>query len=148
MRFRAILEQTGKSATGIQVPAEIVERLGRGKKPPVRVTINGHTYRSSVAVMGGVYMLGVSAENRLAAGVVAGEAVDVDVLLDTEPREVVVPPDLAFALDNSPEARAFFDRLSYSNKMRQVLSIEAAKTEETRQRRIGKAVTMFKEGRA
>jgi uncharacterized protein YdeI (YjbR/CyaY-like superfamily) len=61
---------------------------------------------------------------------------------------VVVPPDLAFALDNSPEARAFFDRLSYSNKMRQVLSIEAAKTEETRQRRIGKAVTMFKEGRA
>jgi uncharacterized protein YdeI (YjbR/CyaY-like superfamily) len=98
-------------------------------------------------VEGDAYILSVSAENRDAAGVVAGEEVDVDIHLDTEPREVVVPPDLAMALDNVPEARRYFDELSYSNKLRQVLAIEAAKTETTRQRRIGNAVAMLRERR-
>ncbi|MEA2844373.1 MAG: hypothetical protein QOJ69_2044, partial [Actinomycetota bacterium] len=98
MRFRTTLELGGKTATGIRVPDEVVEGLGSGKRPPVRVTINGHTYRSTVAVMGGAFMVGVSAEERSKAGVAAGDEVDVDIELDTEPREVVVPPDFAAAL--------------------------------------------------
>jgi hypothetical protein len=147
MRFRATIQLGGKTATGIRVPAEVVASLGASKRPPVRVTINGHTYRSTVAPMGGVSMLGVSAENREAAGVQAGDEVDVDVELDTEPRKVTVPADFADALDRVPDARRFFDGMSYSNKLRHVLSIEQAKTAETRQRRIAKAVSTLQEGR-
>ncbi len=147
MRFRATLQSHGKTATGINVPAEIVESLGPSKRPPVRVTINGHTYRSSVALMGGDFMLGVSAENREATGVHAGDEVEIDIELDTEPRAVTVPPDFADALDRDADARRFFDGLSYSNKRRLVLSIEGTKSAETRQRRIAKAVTMLNEGR-
>ena len=147
MRFRVTLERGGKTATGIRVPAEVVESLGSGKRPPVRVTINGHTYRSSVAVMGGVYLVGVSAEERANARVAAGDELDVDLELDTEPREVVVPADFAEALDAEAEARRFFDGLSYSNKRRHVLTIDAAKTPETRQRRIDKSVATLHEGR-
>lgn len=148
MKFRTTLLQSGKTATGFEVPPEVVESLGKGKKPPVRVTINGHTYRSSVAVMNGVFMVGVSAENREAAGVKGGDELDIDIELDTEKREVTVPPDLAEALENDPEAKRFFEGLSYSNKSRHVLSIEGAKTEETRQRRVEKAISMFREGRS
>jgi hypothetical protein len=147
-RFRATIQQSGKTATGIRVPAEVVERLGSSKRPPVRVTINGHTYRSTVAVMGGVFMLSVSAENREKLGVTAGDAVDVDLELDTEPREVTVPPDFAKELKRDPNARRFFDGLSYSRKLWFVLGIGQAKTAETRQRRIVKAVGMLREGRA
>lgn len=140
MRFRATLLASGKTATGIQVPDEIVARLGAGKRPPVRVTINGHTYRNTVAVMGGVFMVGVSAENRAAAGVGAGDEIDVDLELDTEPREVTVPADLAEALNRDPAVRRRFDALSYSGRRRHVLAVEDAKTPETRQRRIAKAV--------
>ena len=148
MRFRTVLELGGKTATGIRVPAEVVEALGKGKRPAVRVTINGHTYRNTVAVMGGAYMVGVSAENRAAAGVVAGDEVDVDIELDTEPREVAVPPDLAAALDQDPNARRFFDGLSPSRKQWHVAAVEGARSAETRQRRIGKSVAMCREGRA
>jgi hypothetical protein len=147
MKFRAPLLLAGRTATGIQVPPRIVEGLGKGKRPPVTVTINGHTYRSTVAPMGGVFMIGVSAENRQAAGVSAGDTLDVDVELDTEPREVVVPPDFSKALKNDAEAKRFFEGLSYSNKRRFVLSIEDAKTPETRQRRIDKSVGTLREGR-
>ncbi len=148
MSFRATLEQSGKTATGIKIPEEVVESLGKGKRPPVLVTINGgYTYRSTVAVMGGAYMVSVSADNRQAAGVRAGDELEVDLELDAEHREVVVPPDLAVALDDVPEARMFFDCLSYSNKMRHVMSIDAAKTEDTRRRRIQKIVAMLREGR-
>jgi hypothetical protein len=147
MRFRATLELNGKTATGIQVPAEIVERLGPSKRPPVRVTINGHTYRSSLAFMGGVFMLGVSAENRASAGVAAGDEVEIEIELDSEPREVSVPPDFTDALERDGDARRFFDGLSYSNQRRFVISIEAAKTAETRQRRVAKAVGLLREGR-
>jgi len=147
MRFRATIRLGGKTATGIQVPAEIMESLGSSRRPPVRVTINGHTYRSTVAVMGGQFMLPVSAEQRENAGVAAGDEVDVDIELDTEPREVTVPPDLAEALDGDADAKRFFDGLSYSHKRRHVLAIEDAKTAETRQRRVAKAVSMLREGR-
>jgi hypothetical protein len=148
MRFRATIEQSGKTATGIRVPDEVVTGLGAGKRPAVRVTIGGHTYRSTVASMGGVFMVGVSAENRASAGIAAGETVDVDIELDTAPREVTVPPDLAEALERDAAAKRTFDELSYSNKQWHVLSIEGAKTAETRRRRIAKSIGMLREGRA
>jgi len=147
MRFRATLETEGKTATGINVPVEVVDALGGGKRPRVKVTINGHTYRSSVAVLGGRYMLGVSAENRAAAGVEGGQEVDVDLELDTAPREVTVPPDFASALADEPAALATFDGLSYSNKSWHVLQIDGAKTDETRQRRIAKSIEALRAGK-
>lgn len=147
MRFRTTILQGDKTATGIEIPAQIVESLGAGKRPAVTVTINGFTYRSSVAVMGGTYMVGVSAENRAGTGVKGGDEVDVDIELDTAPREVVVPPDFAAALDAEPAARSTFDRLSYSNKSWHTYQLGAAKTEETRQRRIAKSIEALREGR-
>ena len=148
MRFHTTILQSGPTATGIQVPDDVVAALGAGKRPPVRVTINGFTYRSTIAVMGGVFMVGVSAENRAGAGVRGGDEVDIDIELDTAPRELAVPADLATALDADPAARRFFDGLSYSNRQWHVLSVEGAKTTETRERRIAKSVAMLHEGRA
>lgn len=148
MRFRSVVRLGGKTATGIPVPAEVVEDLGRGKRPPVRVTINGHSYRSTVAPMGGEFMLPLSAENRDGAGVAAGDEVDVDIELDTEPREVKVPPDLAEALDRDAGIRRSFDGLSRSRKRRLVDPIWQAKTAGTRQRRIHKALEELRGGRA
>jgi Bacteriocin-protection, YdeI or OmpD-Associated/Domain of unknown function (DUF1905) len=148
MRFRTKILQAGKTATGIRIPDEIVEALGKGKRPAVRVTINGFTYRSTVAVMGTDYMVGVNADNRAGAGVAGGDEVDVDIELDTAPREVTVPRDFAAALDAEPDARRTFDGLSYSNQYAHVYSIEGAKTDETRQRRIAKSVETLKAGRS
>lgn len=147
MKFRATIQLNGKAATGIRVPDEVVAGLGSGKRPAVRVTINGYTYRSTVAPMGGVSMLPVSAEVREGAGVAAGDEVEVDVEVDAAPREVSVPPDFAEALDGDAEAKRFYDGLSYSNKRRFVLPIEEAKTPETRQRRIEKAISTLHEGK-
>ena len=141
MRFRTTLERHGKTATGIEVPDDVVAALDAGKRPAVRVTVNGHTWRSTVAVMGGRNLVGVSAENRAAAGVSAGDVLDVELVVDTEKREVEVPADLAAALAAAPDAAAAFAALSYSNKSRHVLSVEGAKTDETRARRIAKAVS-------
>lgn len=140
MRFPTVVQRAGKTATGIQVPDEVVAELGSGKRPAVNVTINGFTYRSTVAVMGGRFMVALSAANRAAAGVDGGDAIDVDIELDTLPRDVAVPEDFAAALAEHPAALAAFDALSPSNKTRFVLGIEAAKAAETRQRRIDKAV--------
>ena len=147
MRFRATILLGGKTATGIRVPAEVVAALGSSRRPAVRVTVNGHAYRSTVAPMGGQFMLPVSAEHREAAGVAAGDEVDVDLELDTEPRVLAVPDDFSAALDRDADARRVFDGLSYSRKQRFVLPIEQAKTAETRQRRIAKAVEALREGR-
>ena len=147
MKFHATIELNGKTATGIEVPDDVVTALGSGKRPKVRVTINGYTYRSSVASMGGRFLVGVSAEVRERAGVAAGDDVDVMLELDTEPREVTVPADFREALDADKVAGPFFDGLSYSQKQRHVLSIEGAKTPETRQRRIDKSVSTLREGR-
>ena len=147
MRFQTTVELGGKSATGLPVPPEVLEALGAGRRPPVRVTIGGHTYRSSVGTRGGVHLLPLSAENRAAAGVVAGDEVEVDVELDDAPREVTVPDDLAEALAADDAARTTFEALPYSHRQRHVLAVEDAKTPETRARRIGKAVEMLREGR-
>jgi hypothetical protein len=148
MRFRARIELHGKTATGIRVPSEVVESLKSSKRPPVRVTINGHTYRSTVAPMGGEFLLPINAENRERASVKAGDEVDVEIELDTEPRELTVPPDFKEALDRDAVASQFFDRLSRSSRQRVVLSIEGAKTAETRLRRITRAISELREGRA
>ena len=147
MRFRTTILGTGKNAAGMEIPPEVVEALGQGKRPPVLVTINVFTYRYSVAVMGGVYMIGVSAANRAAAGVAAGDEVDVDLELDTEPRVVTVPDDFAAALAADADAKRTFEAANFSNRQRIVLSIEDAKTDETRQRRIAKSVIALHDGR-
>lgn len=140
MRFRASIDLHGKSATGIVVPPEVVDGLGSSRKPAVTVTINGYSYPSTIASMGGRFLLPVSAEVRAGAGVQAGDVVDIDVELDTAPRTVEVPADLAKALKAAPAAKKAFDALSYSNQRRHVLSVEGAKTAETRERRIAKVV--------
>ncbi len=147
MKFHATILRTGKTAAGIRVPDEVVEALGGGKHPKVTVTINGYTYRSSVAVMGRAFMVGVPAEHRAAAGVAGGDSVDVTLELDTAPREVQVAPDFAAALDADPEARQTFDALSYSNKRWHTLSIDGTKSDETRRRRIAKSVQALHQGR-
>ena len=146
MKLRATILGTGKTSAGIQIPGDVVASLGSSRKPAVCVTINGYTYRSSMAFMGGVFMLGVSNEVRAAAGVRAGQDIDLESELDTEPRELTVPVDVAAALDAEPAARRFFDGLSYSNRRRIVIAIDDAKTPETRARRIEKSVAMLREG--
>jgi hypothetical protein len=140
MRFRTTLELARKTATGITVPAEVVQALGAGRRPAVRVTLNGYAYRSTVASMGGAFKLPVSAEVRAAAGVAAGDTVDVVLELDTDPRSVEVPADLAAALDGEPAARRGFDALSYSQQRRHVLAVEGAKAADTRRRRVERVV--------
>jgi Domain of unknown function (DUF1905)/Bacteriocin-protection, YdeI or OmpD-Associated len=140
MRFTATIELGGRTATGIPVPEDVVLGLGRGKRVPVTVTIGGHTYRSTIAPYSGLYMLPLSAEHREAAGVMAGQDVEVDVEVDDAPREVQVPEDLGAALAADEAARAAFGKLSYSNKRRIVMSVEGAKAAETRARRIDKAL--------
>jgi Domain of unknown function (DUF1905)/Bacteriocin-protection, YdeI or OmpD-Associated len=140
MRFRATVELHRKTATGIEVPPEVVTALGGGRRPAVTATINGFTYRTSVGSMGGRFLLPVSAQIRQDAGVEAGDEVEVDLEPDTAPRTVTVPADFAAALRGDDAARAAFDGMSFSHQQRHVLAIEGAKTEQTRQRRIEKAL--------
>jgi hypothetical protein len=147
VRFRTTILQTGKSAMGFMVPPEVVEGLGAGRRPPVTVTINGYTYRNTVAVMNGGYMIGVAGEHRAPAGIVGGEDVDVDLELDSAPREVTVPPELAAALAADPAAKATFDKLSYSNKSWHTLQVTGTNNPETRARRIEKSIAALRDGR-
>jgi len=146
VKFHGRVERSGKTATGIEVPAEVVTGLGAGRRPAVRATINGFTYRTTVGVLGGRFLLPVSAQIRAGAGVAAGDEVDVDLEPDTEPRTVTVPADLAAALDADPAAQRAFDGLSYSQQLRYVQPVEDAKTAETRQRRIGKVLSGLRPG--
>lgn len=148
MRIRAELEQNGKTAVGFAVPEDVVLSLGKGKRPPVRVTINGYTYRSTVAPMGGRYLISVSAENRAGAGVAGGQTHDIDLELDSAPRIVELPADFAAALATDDAAQRTFDALSPSNKGWHVSSIEGAKSAETRERRIAKSIAALREGRS
>jgi len=139
MRFPTTIFLAGKNNTGIIVPPEVVDSLGGGRKPAVTVTVNGFTYRSTVASMGGRYLIPVSAERRAATGIqsgVEGQEVDVELELDTQPREVEVPDDVRAALAADDAARTAFEKLSYSGQSRHVLSVTDAKTEATRQTRI------------
>lgn len=144
--FRTTLTLARKTATGIVVPDEQLAALGGGRAPLVVVTIGDHTYRSKVGVMGGTAMVPVSAAERAAAGVEAGDEVQVTLALDTAPRVVEVPDDLAAALDAAPGARAAFDALSPSRQKAIVVPVGEAKTPETRARRIEKAVAGLSAG--
>ncbi len=137
----------GKTATGIQVPPEVVESLDAGKRVPVVVTGKKHSYRTTIAPYNGAYMIPVSAENREAAGIVAGQMLTIDVEVDTAPREIEVPPDLAAALTRNKPAAEFFASLSFSNQRGYVTWIEDAKKEETRQARVTSSVASLKAGR-
>ena len=139
MKFKATILQTGNN-TGIPVTEEILGKLGGGKKPLVVVKINGYSYRSAVGKMGDKYMISLSAENRKNANVKGGDTVEISLELDTEPRIAEVPKDLQKALDNNKTAKINFEKLAPSKKKAMVLSIMESKTEETRLRRIAKAI--------
>ena len=144
MRFRTKVLLAGKTATGVEVPAKVVEGLGSSRRPLVRVTINGYTYRSAIAVMGGTYMLGISDDVRKKTGVGGGDTIDVDVELDTQAREVEVPPEMAKALAKDAKAKKYFESLSYSGKYRLTAPIANGKTAETRERNLEKAMKELK----
>ena len=147
MRFHSTVELGGKTATGIQVPEEVVQALGGGLRPAVTVSVGSHTYRTTVAPMAGRFYIPLSRENREAAGVQADDEVEVDIDLDTEPRVMEAPDDLAQALSLDPTAETFFDSLSFSHRRAYVDWITGAKKPETRERRIAQAVEMLAEGR-
>jgi hypothetical protein len=148
MRFTGELKGHGGNTAGFVVPDEIVEGLGGGRRPKVTVTVNGHTWRSSIASMGGQMLLGVSVANRAAAGVQAGQVLDVDVELDTAVRTVDVPPLLAEALAADPDAKAAWDALSFSHQRAHAEPIVETKNEETRQRRVDRTMAKLREGRS
>jgi Bacteriocin-protection, YdeI or OmpD-Associated/Domain of unknown function (DUF1905) len=145
MEFRTTVVQSGKTATGLQVPDDVVAALGGGKRPPVTVTLGGYDYRTTIAPMGGAFWIPLAAEHREAAGLRAGQEVDVRVELDTAPRETPLPEDLAAALDE--DARAFFDGLAPSHRKEWVRWVEDAKKPETRAARVGKTAEALKAGR-
>lgn len=147
MKFQARVIPSG-NATGVEIPAEVMQALGPDRRPLITVTINGHTWRSRVALMRGQCLVGISAADRTASGIAAGDVVQVDVEPDTEPRTIAEPPDLTQALNDAPEARAAFDRLPYGLKRKHVTSITAAKSLEARQRRIARLVTTMQSDRA
>lgn len=136
----AVFKDDTKNATGLRVPAEAVAALGTTKRPPVTVSLNGYTYRSTVAAYGDLFLLPLAAEHREAAGLKAGDVVEVTLELDTEPRTVELPDDLAAALAAKPGARPAFDALAPSQRKEQVRQVETAKAEATRERRIAAIV--------
>lgn len=144
--FETILTASGNN-TGIVVPDSVIEQLGAGKRPPVLVTVNGYEYRSTVAVMGGAYLIGVSAAVRAATGLAGGDPIRVTLTIADSPRAVQMPADFAAALDAHDGARRFFDTLPNSLQRYHVDNINAAKSPDTRQRRIDKAVGLFLEGK-
>ncbi len=146
MKFRTTVERGGKTATGLHVPDEVVSALSAGKRPSVRVTVGGHTYRTTVASVGGRFLVPLSAQNRAAAGIAAGDEVEVDIESDNAPREVVVPVDLADALAADAEALRSYQALAYSHRKEWVRWIEDAKKAETRSARISKAVDSLRAG--
>ncbi|WP_405021250.1 YdeI/OmpD-associated family protein [Kitasatospora sp. NBC_00070] len=143
MKFRARVEPP-EPMRGLEVPPEVVAALGGGARPPVTITVDGHSWRSRVAILRGRHLIGLSNANRQAAGVAIGDEVEVEVVLDTEPRVVVEPPDFARALDDDPVARAAYDNLAPGRKQEHVRAVESAKRPETRQRRIEKAIATLR----
>ena len=139
MKFQSRVEPP-EPMCGLEVPEEVVVALDAGKRPYIKISVNGHVWKSRLAIMRGRFLIGFSIANRHAAGVETGDLIEVSIELDTEPRVIVEPPDFAAALDSDPSARAIFDRLSYSHKREHVLAIEGAKRPETRARRIEKAL--------
>jgi Bacteriocin-protection, YdeI or OmpD-Associated/Domain of unknown function (DUF1905) len=147
MEFRGTVELGGKTATGIAVPEAVVAALGGGRRPAVTVTLGGHRYRTTVAPMGGRFFVPLSAANRAAAGVEAGDEVDVRIELDTAPREVEVPEDLRTRLADDPAAGGFFAQLSFTHRKEWVRWITEARTDATRASRIERTVEALRDGR-
>jgi hypothetical protein len=145
MRFQSTVELGGRTATGIPVPDDVVAALGGSKRPAVTITVHGYSYRTTAVRMGGRYLIPLSAEHRAAAGVAAGDEITVDIALDTAPREVTVPADLAAAMDEP--ARAAYDALSFTHRKEWVRWVEEAKRPETRVIRIEKTVASLREGK-
>jgi hypothetical protein len=143
-RFVATLEQHG-SGTVVVVPFDLKEAFGSGR-PPVRATVNGYTFRTTLFTMGGRALLGLNREVREAATVEPGQEVSVALERDDEPRTVEVPSDLGAALEADPVVRETFDGLSYTHRKEYVRWIEEAKRTETRTRRVEKSVEMLREG--
>jgi hypothetical protein len=139
MRFETTLLLVGNN-TGIDVPPAVLDELGGGKRPLVNVTVNdSYSYRSAVAPMGGRYLISFSSDKRAATGLKGGETITVELTLDTEPRTVEVPEDLAAAL-SAAGLREAFDRISPSQQKAHVTSVEGAKAAETRARRVAAVV--------
>ena len=144
--FETTVAATGNN-TGIVVPEEVIEQLAAGKRPPVLVSVNGYEYRNTVGVMGGRHMISVSAAVRSATGLKGGDRVRVTLTVADTAREVNVPADFAAALAADDRARAFFEKLSNSMQRYHVDNINAAKSADTRQRRIDKAIALFLDGK-
>jgi Bacteriocin-protection, YdeI or OmpD-Associated/Domain of unknown function (DUF1905) len=147
LSFTAELMTHGKTATGFVVPESVVEQLGSSRKPAVKVTINGVTYRSTIAFMGGQFLLGVSAENRSGTGISAGDTVTVKLELDVEKREVTIADDFAKALAKNKKAKETLEKFSFSHQRAYVDWVESAKKDETRKARIVSAIEMLAEGK-
>jgi hypothetical protein len=148
MKMRAELLSTGGNTTAFAIPESLVDELGGGRHPKVAVTVNGVTFRTSIARMGEGYWLGISADRRAAAAMSVGDVLELEIVLDTAPREVEVPAGLAEALAADPQAAAFWDTLSASAKQWHTTQITGAKTEETRQRRVARSIALLRERRA
>ena len=144
-RFETVL-QTEDSGVFFEVPLDVPAIFGKARAP-VRGTINGHPFRSTVAVYGGRSFLPVKKALREAAGVAAGDAVVIELEADEQPRTVDPPPDLAAALAADPEARAAFEGLSFTHQREYAQWVAEAKRETTRRRRVEQAVEMLRDGR-
>ena len=147
MRFATTVVLGGRTATGLVVPDGVVESLGAGRRPAVVVTVGGHAYPTTVASMGGRFLVPLSAENREAARVAAGDDVEVEIVLDTSSRRVEPPADLAEALTADGTALTFFDTLAPSHRKEWVRWVEDAKKPETRATRVTRTVDALREGR-
>ena len=145
--FRTTLWASGGNNVGIVVPEDVVLGFGRGKRVPVVVTIDGgYTYRSTIASMGGRFLLSFNAETRAATGRGAGDEIEVALAVDDATRVVEVPAALAEALHRDPSAAEAWARLSYSHQRAHVLAVEGAKSAETRDRRVQKVLAELASG--
>ncbi len=147
-RFQARIEPHGKTATFFHVPVDVMDALGPKRRVPVEVTVNGYRYRSTVAPMGGKFLLPLNRENRAGAGVKAGETVEVTLRRDDAPRMVEVPEDLAAALATDDAARDAFASLSYTHQREYAEWITEAKRTDTRTRRVAQAAERLKSGKS
>ncbi len=145
MKYQTTLLQTGNN-TGIEVPPELVEELGGGKRAAVKVTVNGYAYPSTIASMGGKFLIPFSSDKRAATGIAGGDPIEVELVLDTEPRIIEPTPDLAEALAANPAAAAAWEKLAPSHRKAHVTAIEGAKAAETRARRVAAAVEKLAAG--
>jgi hypothetical protein len=146
VEFETTVAATGNN-TGIVVPDELIERMGAGRRPAVVVNLSGYEYRNTVGIMGGEHIISISAAVRKATGLKGGDPISVKLTVENTPRQVDIPEDLAHALSAEPDVAAFFSKLSNSLQRYHVDNINGAKTPETRQRRVDKTISLFRQGK-